>query len=170
MRLALTLQELTDFIKEYGTGWEKELLNFEKFDRSVSNEIAEFPYAKIFKWIEEEKININPVDEGAVTLKTFSEDVQIQFEKLSFSLGEMLKTDAFIDVTKIIWRWNELEMHIYYNLGKTYWLFTKFSYWTPRLGSLVILCCNDKLGLCNLFKRYPNIGKHYIISNAFEVH
>ena len=167
--MMLPLHEITDFIKEYGAGWEKEILNFEKFDKSLSKEKADFPYAKIFKWIEEEKINVNPVDEKAVTQKIFSEDTQIQFDKLAFSLDSMSKTEAFIKVTKVLWKWNELEMTLYSNLGKTYWFFTKFSYWASPLEPLDILCCNDKSGLYNLFERYPTIGKYYVLSNALEI-
>jgi hypothetical protein len=123
----MTITEIASFIKEYGAGWEKELINFEKFDVSLSNEIAEFPYAKIFRWIEKEKFNIDSVEE-IVTPKMFKEDVQIQFEKLAFSLGGMRKIEAFSSVTKVIRRWNEIEMIIYSNLGKTYWFFTEFSH------------------------------------------
>ena len=165
----MTLHEINDFIKEYGIGWEKELLNFEKFDRSLSKEISEFPYTTIFKWIEEAKINTDSVGRKTLTQKTFSEEIQIQFEKMAFSLEGMSRAEAFIKITKVLWRWNELEMTIYSNLGKTYWFFTKFSYWAPQLGPLDILCCNDKLGLCGLFKRHPTIGKYYTLSNALEV-
>jgi hypothetical protein len=96
----MTITEIASFIKEYGAGWEKELINFEKFDVSLSNEIAEFPYAKIFRWIEKEKFNIDSVEE-IVTPKMFKEDVQIQFEKLAFSLGVCVKSKHLVVLPKL---------------------------------------------------------------------
>ena len=108
----MTISEISNFMKACGHGWDKELKNYANFDRTLSKQISSFPYSKVFSILKENKYQlILRSDEPEVTLKTFSEDVQLQFEKLSYALmykpelKEMPLDKAFFNITHVNRGW-----------------------------------------------------------------
>ena len=140
-------------MKAYGPGWEKELANCANFDRTLSKQISDFPYSKVFNLLKKNKCNLNlSINEPEVTLKTFSEDVQLNLRKLSYVLSydsnskEKSLTDAYLDISHVNTAWGEVELDLYSNRGKFYWFFCKrYLFYTNKPKE--VICCQNKQDL-----------------------
>ena len=171
----MTIAEMSNFMKACGHGWNKELKNYANFDRTLSKQISDFPYSKVFSILKENKYQlILRSDEPEVTLKTFSEDVQLQFEKLSYALmykpelKEMPLDKAFFNITHVNRGWGEVELNLYSNRGKIYWLFCK-RYLFYAVKPKKVICCQNKQDL-NLFLDNINEGiKYHGILDSEEI-
>lgn len=165
----MTITEIASFIKEYGAGWEKELANYANFDRTLSKQISNFPYSKVFNLLKNNKYTLNlSSNESEVTLKTFSEDVQLNLEKLSYVLSydsnskEKLLTDAYLYISHVNKAWGEVELDLYSNRGKVYWFFCK-RYLFYTIKPKKVICCQNKQDLYSFLNdinkgpRYRNI-------------
>ena len=53
----MTVTEIANFMKACGPGWDKELANYANFDRTLYEQISDFPYSKVFNYLK--KIIIN---------------------------------------------------------------------------------------------------------------
>lgn len=148
----MTVTEIADFMKKCGPGWDKELANCVNFDRTLSKQISDFPYSKVFDYLKKSNYQLNLSDEAEVTLKTFSEDVQLMLEELSYvlsynpNLKEKSLTDAYFDISHVGGAWCDVELHLYSNKGKVYWLFCK-SYLFYTTNPKKVICCQNKQDL-----------------------
>ena len=171
----MTISEISNFMKACGSGWVEELKNYANFDRTLSKQISDFPYSKVFNILKKNKYQlILRSDEPEVTLKTFSEDVQLQFEKLScaltygLELKEMPLDKAFLNITHVNRCWGEVELNLYSNRGKIYWLFCK-RYLFYAVKPKKVICCQNRQDL-NLFLNNINEGiKYHGILDSEEI-
>lgn len=162
----MTVTEIANFIKAYGTGWEKELANYANFDRTLSKQISDFPYSKVFSILKKNNYQLTlKCDEPEVTLKTFSEDVRLKLEELSYvlsynpNLKEVSLTDAYFNITHVSRAWGAVELDLYSNRGKVYWLFCK-RYLFHTVKPKKVICCQNKHDL-DSFLNDKNEGIKY---------
>lgn len=161
----MTVTEIANFMKACGPGWDKELANYANFDRTLSKQISDFPYSKVFSILKKNNYQLNLSDEAEVTLKTFSEDIQLKLEELSYvlfynpNLKEKPLTDAYFNITHVSRAWCDVELDLYANRGKVYWLFCKkYLFYTVKPKK--VICCQNKQDLY-LFLNNINEGIRY---------
>ena len=170
----MTVTEIANFMKKCGPGWDKELANCANFDRTLSKQISEFPYSKVFDYLKKKDYQLNLSDEAEVTLKTFSEDVQLRLEELSYVLSynpDLKKkslTDAYFDISHVGGAWCDVELDLYSSKGKVYWLFCKrHLFYTVRPKK--VICCQDKKSLYSFLNGKTEGIKYHSILDSEEI-
>ena len=164
-------------MKACGPGWDKELANYANFDRTLSKQISDFPYSKVFDCLKKNNYQLNLSDEAEVTLKTFSEDVQLRLEELSYvlSYNQSLKDskeksliDAYFSISHVSGAWGDVELDLYSNRGKVYWFFCKrHLFYTVKPKK--VICCQNKQDLHSFLNDINEYIKYYDILNSEEI-
>lgn len=170
----MTVTDIADFMKKCGPDWNKELANCANFDRTLSKQISDFPYSEVFDYLKKNNYQLNLSDEAEVTLKTFSEDVQLRLEELSYvlsynpNLKEKSLTDAYLDISHVSGAWCDVELDLYSNKGKVYWLFCKrHLFYTVRPKK--VICCQDKKSLYSFLNGKTEGIKYHSILDSEEI-
>ena len=170
----MTVTEIANFMKACGTGWDKELANCANFDRTLSKQISDFPHSKVFNYLKKNKYQLNLSDEAEVTLKTFSEDVQLRLEELSYvlsynpNLKEKSLVDAYLDISHVSAAWCDVELDLYSNKGKVYWLFCKnYLFYTSKPKK--VICCQNKQDLYSFLNGKTEGIKYHSILDSKEI-
>lgn len=171
----MTVTEIASFMKACGPGWDKELANYARFDRTLSNQISDFPYSKVFDCLKRNKYVLNlRSDEAEVTLKTFSEDIQLRLEKLSYvlsynqNLKEKSLIDAYFNISHEETAWGEVKLDLYSNRGKVYWFFCKrYLFYTVKPKK--VICCQNKQDLYSFLNDINEGIKYRNILDSEEI-